>query len=123
MKAAARLREAKRARSLRRRSIAAHISCCVAIANHWLSAPSSCWRSLSSAALVFWLLRLSPDTPNTAATTTPTMTRAPCRLRRMPTPPTPAARGRLLSLLSPGYPSEACKPAALPKDALAKLSC
>jgi serine/threonine kinase PknH len=28
-----------------------------------------------------------------------------------------------LSLLPPGYPSGACKPAALRKDALAKLSC
>ncbi len=27
----------------------------------------------------------------------------------------PVARGRLLSLLPPGYPSEACKPAALPE--------
>jgi len=35
----------------------------------------------------------------------------------------PVARGRLLSLLPPEYPSEACKPAALPRDALAKLSC
>jgi hypothetical protein len=73
-------------------------------------------------ALVFWLLRPSPDKPDTASTNPTTTT-----TRASPSPDAdaadPVARGRLLSLLPPGYPSDACKTAALPKDALAKLSC
>ena len=72
--------------------------------------------------LVFWLLRPSADAPNSASTDAKT-TSAPVS----PSPDTdaadPAAQGRLLSLLPPGYPSGTCKPVAPPKDALAKLSC
>jgi hypothetical protein len=73
-------------------------------------------------ALVFWLLRPSPDTPNTASTN-PITTTAPASPSPDAEPADPVARGRLLSLLPPGYAADACKPAALPRGALAKLSC
>ena len=60
--------------------------------------------------LIFWLVRPSTDTESAAPSPAPTTT---------PTPET----DRLLRLVPTGYPSDACKPASTPKDALAQVDC
>jgi hypothetical protein len=59
--------------------------------------------------VIFWLLRPTPDTSNAAQSATPTT-------------PNPDA-GRLLRLVPAGYPSDSCKPVAVPKGALAQVGC
>lgn len=60
-------------------------------------------------ALIFWLVRPSPDTDAGPPAATPTT-------------PSPEV-GRLLNMVPAGYPSDSCKPAAVPKGALAQVSC
>jgi hypothetical protein len=62
--------------------------------------------------LIFWLVRPSPDTGDTDS--------APPSAP--PTTPNADAE-RLLHLVPAGYPSDSCKPAAVPKGALAQVSC
>lgn len=69
------------------------------------------------AAAAIWLLRPSHSTSTASNPTSVTSTTA------APSPPDTAAQARLLSLLPAGYPPGRCKPTALPKDALAKVSC
>jgi hypothetical protein len=59
--------------------------------------------------LIFWLVRPSPDSDAGSPTATPTT-------------PSPEA-DRLLNMVPAGYPSESCKAAAVPKGALAQVSC
>jgi hypothetical protein len=62
--------------------------------------------------LIFWLVRPTPDTGDTSG--------APSSAP--PTTPNPDAE-RLLHLVPAGYPSDSCKPATVPKGALAQVSC
>ena len=68
------------------------------------------------------MFRPSADTPNTASTALTTTT-APASRSPDADAADPVARGQLFEPASSGLPSEACKPAALPRDVLAKLSC
>jgi hypothetical protein len=60
--------------------------------------------------LIFWLVRPSSGPNSAPPSAAPTTT---------PSPET----DRLLRLVPAGYPSDACKPVATPKDALAQVNC
>jgi serine/threonine protein kinase len=71
---------------------------------------------------VIWLRH--PLHPTAAPSATPTRTSATTTSpTRASAPPLAESQSRLFSLLPQGYPPDTCKPATLPQDALAAVSC
>ncbi|MBS4728066.1 serine/threonine protein kinase [Mycobacterium sp. SM1] len=72
--------------------------------------------------LIIW--SREPSHPASTPTITSTTTTATTSFTTpVSTPPAAESQARLFGLLPPGYPPDACKPIAPPKDALAVMSC